>query len=132
MLMGRIAPALVLLLAGCASVEDRLVYFPTRSRPRDVPLPPPLQDVRFPLADRVSIHGRWCPRHDANCVVLYCHGNAGNIEGRGRLAHDFSSRLNASVLLFDYPGYGESEAKPSEAGCYASAQAAFNWLTREK
>ena len=35
-----------------------------------------------------------------------------------------------SVLIFDYPGFGRSEGKPSESGCYAAADAAYDWLTR--
>lgn len=31
--------------------------------------------------------------------------------------------------IFDYPGYGYSEGKPNEAGCYAAADAAYDWLT---
>jgi fermentation-respiration switch protein FrsA (DUF1100 family) len=37
--------------------------------------------------------------------------------------------LGESVLVFDYPGFGLSEGKPSEAGCYAAADAAYDWLT---
>ncbi len=32
----------------------------------------------------------------------------------------------------DYPGYGRSEGKPSEPGCYAAADAAYNWLVEAK
>jgi fermentation-respiration switch protein FrsA (DUF1100 family) len=37
--------------------------------------------------------------------------------------------LPQAVLLIDYPGYGRSEGAPSEAGCYAAADAAYDWLT---
>jgi fermentation-respiration switch protein FrsA (DUF1100 family) len=36
------------------------------------------------------------------------------------------------VLVYDYPGYGWSEGRPSEKGCYAAAEAAFAWLTQAK
>jgi fermentation-respiration switch protein FrsA (DUF1100 family) len=38
--------------------------------------------------------------------------------------------MEESVLIFDYPGYGKSEGKPSEPGCYAAADAAYQWLTQ--
>lgn len=38
--------------------------------------------------------------------------------------------LNSSVLLFDYPGFGKTPGKPTEHGCYASAQSAFAWLKK--
>jgi hypothetical protein len=39
------------------------------------------------------------------------------------------AELGESVLVFDYPGYGRSGGTPSEAGCYAGADAAYDWLT---
>jgi fermentation-respiration switch protein FrsA (DUF1100 family) len=36
--------------------------------------------------------------------------------------------LGLSLLVFDYPGYGRSGGSPSEAGCYAAADAAYAWL----
>ena len=35
-------------------------------------------------------------------------------------------RLGANVVLADYPGYGMSEGTPSEAGCYAAADAVYD------
>jgi fermentation-respiration switch protein FrsA (DUF1100 family) len=37
-------------------------------------------------------------------------------------------RVGESVLVFDYPGFGQSEGRTSEAGCYAAADAAYDWL----
>jgi fermentation-respiration switch protein FrsA (DUF1100 family) len=127
----RKAIMLLLLLAGCEALENRFVYVPTPSDPRGTaPLPPPLQDVELATADGVKIHARWCPKPDARGVLLYCHGNAGNLEFLGKLGHDFSTALDRHVLVFDYPGYGRSQGKPSEAGCYAAAEAAYDWLVR--
>jgi fermentation-respiration switch protein FrsA (DUF1100 family) len=40
--------------------------------------------------------------------------------------------LGQAVLVYDYPGYGRSTGKPSEAACIASAEAALDCLIREK
>jgi fermentation-respiration switch protein FrsA (DUF1100 family) len=37
--------------------------------------------------------------------------------------------LEEAVLIFDYPGFGQSEGTPSESGCYAAAETAYTWLT---
>lgn len=118
------------LLAGCAALENRLVYHPAPSNPNAPVPPPPIHDVELRTADGVKIHARWCPHPQARGVLIYCHGNAGNLEHWGGVAFNFWNSLERSVLIFDYPGYGRSEGKPSEAGCYASAQAAYDWLTR--
>src|SRR5207248_5702820 len=61
-------------------------------------------------------------------VVLYCHGNAGNVTGCEQALALFSQRLNCAVLAFDYRGYGKSAGQPSEAGILQDARAARRWL----
>src|SRR5439155_16684153 len=41
-------------------------------------------------------------------------------------------RLGVSVFIIDYPGYGKSEGRVSEAGCYQAADAAYAWLIDEQ
>src|SRR5262249_14221799 len=60
--------------------------------------------------------------------VLYSHGNAGHIAGRIDLVRQWQKELGASVLIYDYPDFGRSTGVPSEAGCYAAGQAAYDWL----
>ena len=90
-----------------------------------------VEDAWFSAADGTKLHGWYLPHPRARAVVLFCHGNGGNITHRA----DALRRLNragVSVLMFDYRGYGRSEGKPSEAGILADARAARAWLaTRE-
>jgi len=64
-------------------------------------------------------------------VLLWCHGNAGNIIHRldnlARL-HD----IGISVFLFDYRGYGRSRGRPSENGLYEDALAAYAYLLESR
>ncbi|MCK5708870.1 MAG: alpha/beta hydrolase [Candidatus Aureabacteria bacterium] len=64
-------------------------------------------------------------------TVLYCHGNAGNMENRISTAY-FLSYAGYDVFLFDYRGYGKSTGTPSEKGFYADALSAYNYLTEIK
>ncbi len=123
---------LPLMFAGCQSLENRLVFHPERhAAPPARSLPAPLEDVTLRTADGTKIHARWCPHPNAKGAILYCHGNAGNLEDYGQLMREFWQALDRSVLIIDYPGYGRSEGKPSEAGCYAAAAAAYDWLTHD-
>src|SRR5262245_53826019 len=118
-------------LAGCASVENRLLYHPTHCSKDHYERPPaPLQDIELNTPAGPRMHARWCPHPGARGAVLYCHGNAGNVDGRAGVVKELWEALGESVLIFDYPGYGYSEGKPTEAGCYAAADAAYDWLTR--
>jgi fermentation-respiration switch protein FrsA (DUF1100 family) len=119
----------VLLLA----LESRFIFHPT---PAAVDWTPPpddrFQDVTLTSAAGDRIHGWWLPREGATANVFYCHGNAGNLSHRGRGLLRWSQELNASVLIFDYPGYGKSTGVPTEAGCYAAADVMWDHHTGER
>jgi fermentation-respiration switch protein FrsA (DUF1100 family) len=42
------------------------------------------------------------------------------------------NRLRLSAFIFDYRGYGYSRGSPSEEGTYKDAEAAWNYLVKEK
>jgi fermentation-respiration switch protein FrsA (DUF1100 family) len=92
---------------------------------------PAIQDVTLRTQDG-ALHAWYYPLKDAQAVLLMCHGQGGNLTCRGQGLPEYSKRFNASTLVFDYPGYGISRGEPSEAGCYAAADAAYDWLVREK
>lgn len=114
--------------------ERRLVFRPTSAAESWMPpVDGRSQDVSFLSSDGNTIHARWIPpetpQHGA---ILIAHGNGGNLTHRGPLAAELRKTLGAGTLLFDYPGYGKNAGVPTEEGCYASAEAAFKWLTDEQ
>lgn len=61
-------------------------------------------------------------------VVYYHHGNAGNLEGWGDKAVDFTTR-GYDILLYDYRGYGKSTGKiKNEKMLYSDALAIYKKL----
>jgi fermentation-respiration switch protein FrsA (DUF1100 family) len=91
-----------------------------------------VQDVKLTSADGTAIHGWWARPagwEPSQGAMLYCHGNAGNLSHRGEALRRWVDLLGVAVLIFDYPGYGKSGGIPTEAGCYAAADAACDWLT---
>lgn len=131
-----IAAILVLLylgLAGWISIrQDALVYHPTA----EIPLTPAdagwiFEDLTLSTSDGVNINAWFVPVENARGVVLFCHGNAGNIGHRLDSIRIFRD-LGLSVLIFDYRGFGLSEGRPSEAGTYLDVRAAWDFLVEEK
>ena len=88
-------------------------------------------EVNFKASDGVKLAGWFIPASDARGVVLFCHGNAGNISHRLETLH-ILNRLGLSTFIFDYRGYGRSEGLPSEKGTYLDAQGAWNYLLKER
>jgi fermentation-respiration switch protein FrsA (DUF1100 family) len=128
--------AIIILLM--ALFERSLIFFPTR-------YPDGLWDVTavargtgcviedcfFDTDDGVRLHGWWSRREQGgedDPVVLFFHGNAGNLSHRADFVLDLTARLPAQVLMVGYRGYGRSEGRPSEAGLYADARAAWRFL----
>jgi fermentation-respiration switch protein FrsA (DUF1100 family) len=112
-------------------LENSMLFRPTRAA-EDWGSPPNsrVQDVDLQTADGIAVHAWWCPVEGARGAMLYCHGNAGNLSHRSAQVAAWQYHLKESVLIFDYPGYGKSAGKPSEAGCYAAAEAAYDWLVQ--
>jgi fermentation-respiration switch protein FrsA (DUF1100 family) len=120
--------ALVLMLM---FLENSLIYFPT-SFPQGttVPLGISVEDAWFAADDGTKIHGWYVPHEHPRAVVLFCHGNAGNITDRAEIILSLHSHVGVAVLVFDYRGYGKSEGKPDERGVLADARAGRTWLAQ--
>jgi fermentation-respiration switch protein FrsA (DUF1100 family) len=124
----------VILVAVLLLLEEHAIYHPSRYPEGEwQPAIAGLEDCFFQTADGVRLHAWWVSAvQDADGpVLLWFHGNAGNITHRAdNLAMLAGSDLG--VLLVDYRGYGRSEGRPSERGIYADGEAAYDYLTRAR
>ena len=108
--------------------QSRLIYFPTSeivATPDQIGLS--FKPVSFKAPDGVNLSGWFIPADSPRGVVIFCHGNAGNISHRLESIEIFH-RLRLSTFIFDYRGYGTSEGIPSEEGSYLDAKGAWNYL----
>ncbi len=144
-----VAGLLAILLIWLLWNEPRMIYMPIR----EIEIAPdqaglPFEEVALTTSDGVKLHAWLLPsptnRSDSSAspsettaaaarppTVLLFHGNAGNISHRldkARILHE----CGADVLLVDYRGYGRSEGRPSEAGFYRDAEAAYRYLTDDR
>jgi fermentation-respiration switch protein FrsA (DUF1100 family) len=135
-----ILSAACLLAAGCAHLgpysplaplEQRVVYYPARY-PEGNWEPQGLnyEDVSFTAADGTRLHGWFVPHPQPRAVVLFLHGNAGNITSRAPSLAILNRRHGLAVMTFDYRGYGRSEGRPHEWGLRQDARAARAWLAK--
>ncbi|MFV2072764.1 MAG: alpha/beta hydrolase [Thermoanaerobaculales bacterium] len=96
-----------------------------------------IEDCYFSAEDGPRLNAWWCrlspaeDRGDESMVLLFFHGNAGNLSHRAELVLRLAA-LPAEVLIVDYRGYGRSEGRPSEAGLYRDARAAWRYLVEER
>jgi fermentation-respiration switch protein FrsA (DUF1100 family) len=113
-------------------LQPRMLFFPSRvldATPADWGLD--YEDLTIRTDDGVALNGWFIPREGARRVVLFLHGNAGNISHRRDSVQIFHA-LGLHVLIIDYRGYGRSGGAPDEAGLYRDAAAAWGYLTRDR
>jgi fermentation-respiration switch protein FrsA (DUF1100 family) len=122
--------------AGCVSpavtaYENSQVYQPSVYPEGDwEPAGLVYEDAFFQAEDGTHLHGWFLPHPNPRAVILFAHGNAGNLSHRREMLEELRDRQQVSVMIFDYRGYGRSEGKPREAGLLQDARAARQWLSQ--
>jgi hypothetical protein len=112
--------------------QGSMVYYPTKDiegTPADIGLK--YEEITLTTKDSVNLSAWYVPAKNERGVLLFCHGNAGNISHRLdsiRIFHD----LGLGVLIFDYRGYGRSEGSPTEEGTYLDAESSWDYLVNVK
>src|ERR1700677_4060820 len=97
LLAGLMLPAI-----GCAPLERSLIL-----RPSPFPMGDwqaadiPHEDAFFEAADRTPLHGWFATPPNPREVILYCHGNAGNVTSSDWVLDFYRERLNCAILVFD-------------------------------
>lgn len=107
------------------SLDELLLFQPTRY-PKGNWEPSGLKfsDAWITSRDSTRIHGWYCPAEEPQAVVLYCHGNGGNLSGRVSMLKFLQQKMKVSVLIFDYRGYGRSDGTATVSGAIEDAKAA--------
>lgn len=118
-------------LSKVRSLDELLLFQPTKYPKGDwKPKGLKFEDTWITSDDGTQIHGWYCPAENPKAVVLYCHGNGGNLAGRASTLQFLQETMGVSVLIFDYRGYGRSNGKATVAGATADARAARTELAK--
>ena len=111
--------------------QRQLLYFPDKSRPQLAGLAQlGVREIRLTTADGLSLFSWYLPPREGRPVILYFHGNGGNIGYRADRMQRFA-REGYGVLMLEYRGYGGNPGTPTEAGLYDDARAGLDFLQRE-
>lgn len=88
------------------------------------------EDHWYTATDGVKLHG-WLFRasRPGAPLVVWIHGNAGNITGRAPTAAMLAEQ-GVPVFLAEFRGYGRSEGVPTESGLYLDALAAHDYAAK--
>jgi len=113
-------------------IERNFIFFPVKPLafyPRGWGMD--FEDVYLRTSDGVKLNAWLIEASQDSPMILWFHGNAGNIADRVENAKLLFDR-GLSLFMVDYRGYGRSEGEPSEKGIYIDGQAAYDYLVSER
>ena len=109
------------------AMQRQILFQPDTARPDLAAVGlPGLREMRLQVGG-VPLLAWWLPPARGGRVVLYFHGNGGNLGDRADRLR-FLAKSGDGVLMPEYPGYGGNAGAPSEAALFATATAALDFL----
>jgi fermentation-respiration switch protein FrsA (DUF1100 family) len=119
--------------------QDKIIFFP-HPWPESFVLPEKLDNCRLQAVELTTSDGvkldavyaeSFSTTEDERKVVLFSHGNAGNLIGRLDKA-DKICKIGFDVFIYDYRGFGRSQGSPNVKGAIIDGITALNYLTDTK
>jgi len=83
------------------------------------------QEIFFSKPSGEKLCGWFFESADCDQIILFSHGNAGNLSSRNYLV-ELQFRAGASVFVYDYCGFGKSEGLPTIEGICDDGLAAYD------
>ncbi|HQV51437.1 MAG: alpha/beta hydrolase [Flavobacteriales bacterium] len=90
----------------------------------------PFEERRISATDGSKLHGLYFTTGSPKGVVLYFHGNTGNLHQWGKVAPRFT-KLGYDVLMPDYRDYGLSEGKLGAPELQSDAMKWYDFLSQQ-
>lgn len=95
-------------------LQEKLIFLP---RPLDqdyeYSFSEPFEEFDLKTSDGAVLNALYFPVDNPKGLILYYHGNAGNLDRWGRIVSYFPPQGYA-VVVMDYRGYGKSQGKRNE------------------
>lgn len=115
------------LVLGLFLFQRKLIYHPMREElnPQIVGLKD-THKTSIKAEDGTQLSLWWQAPQNNLPIIVYFHGNAGNLKMRADKFHGFIAQ-NFGLVAISYRGYGDSMGTPSEAGIYMDARAAIKF-----
>tara|TARA_R110001592_G_C13136386_1_gene746991 strand:+ start:559 stop:1371 length:813 start_codon:yes stop_codon:yes gene_type:complete len=117
-------------IGGCKEIVNKLAFHPDNINviPENS-LPDGIEEFSVETEDHIKIRGLYLPAKESDKVVIYFHGNAGNIYHRIPSLIQLR-KFGVNVVGVSYRGYGKSEGEPTEDGVYLDGKATFDYVSK--
>lgn len=125
--VGAILILYILLAAMLYALQEKLIFLPTKL-PLDYEysFSHTFNEINITAHDGAVLNGIHFYHDQPNGVIIYFHGNAGNLVRWGDIVSSLVSK-SYDVIVMDYRQYGKSTGKLSEGALYEDAQLFYNY-----
>ena len=121
----------VLILLGFYFFQDSIIFRPKKTTVNHLySFDFPFAEVNLQMKDHANINAVHFKIKNPKGVILYFHGNKGNLERWGKIAAPLTKH-GYDVFVMDYRSYGKSTGKKTESLMYSDAQECYNYLKKE-
>lgn len=113
------------------TIQEKIIFRPTvLELSHQFEFEAPFEELFFKTEANTNINALLFKSKAPKGVILYFHGNAGNLQRWGSITSQLT-RYNYDVLVIDYRNYGKSNGKLSEEGLYHDALFCYDWLVEQ-
>ena len=123
-----VASSVILLLFAGYFMQKKLIFLPTKL-PQDYTYEfnIPFEEFFIESKDGARLNALHFRVNEPKGVILYFHGNAGDLSRWGEIATYFT-QFNYDVVVMDYRTYGKSTGVITEKSLYQDAQLFYNYV----
>ncbi|WP_350285917.1 alpha/beta fold hydrolase [uncultured Croceitalea sp.] len=120
----------LLLVSMLYLLQEKFLFLPSEL-PQDYSyqFTEPFEEFNLTAKDGALLNAIHFKREGAKGVILYFHGNAGDLSRWGEIATYFA-QLQYDVIIMDYRTYGKSTGKLSEQNLFEDAQMFYDHTLR--
>ena len=109
--------------------QTKLLLHPDKTM---LPIPKHYYEECYFQSDNTKLHGVLSYKFESRPLVLFSHGNAGNLTHRIGVMNMFE-HLQLNFFIYDYRGFGLSQGQINqEQDLYADGLSAWNFLVEQK
>jgi len=90
----------------------------------------PFEEVLLMPSSDAQLHGLLLKSDSSQGLILYFHGNRGNLARWGSIADGIRNKYRYDVLIMDYRGYGKSSGPRTEALLYQDAAFIYDYAAQ--
>jgi fermentation-respiration switch protein FrsA (DUF1100 family) len=120
----------IMIAASLYAFQEKILFLPTTlAQDYSYEFSYNFEELFFNTEENVRINAIHFKMKNPKGVILYFHGNAGDLSRWGSIAEYFVE-MQHDVLIMDYRTYGKSTGDLSENGFYTDAQYCYTYLLK--